>query len=237
MRRREFSRLPPPGTFKCPAVLQIAILSAIIFQVPLWGRAQENLVDLYNWSNDTGYVPDPSSFITIDSFDSVYFYSGFTTNPLNEGPQVVQPILSGMLATTPGETYDVSFTMQLGAPSDAFGGASMSFGDFVTNCDLQNPAHGDSPGYNPPMSFDFALVATSPATPMAFYADFGDYTDGLSISDAIVTEAPEASTTRLFWCGGCTWLLFRFLRRLLQRRTLALLKVVRRNPAAGRRAV
>ena len=215
--RRRFSWLDPRSVFRCFAVLQTAVLSVIIFQFPFRGQAQGNLVDLYDWSNETGYVPDPSNFIAIDSYNAAYFSSGFTTNPFGHGPLFVQPILSGSFSTTSGVTYDVSFTLQLNAPNDIFGGASMSFGDFTTNCDLESPTHGDQPGYNPPMDFSFTSVATGPATSMTFFAGFGDYTDGLSISDVMVTEVPEMSTFSMFFYGGCALLLAKHLRKVTQK--------------------
>lgn len=184
-------------------------------------QAQENLVDLYGWSNETGYVQNPSNFVAIDSYNAAYFYSGITTDFFTGGPFIVEPVLSGKISTTPGVTYDVSVTMQLNAPYDIFGGASMSFGDFTNNCNLQNPANGDVPGYNPPVSFDFTSVATSSSTEMTFYADFGDYTDGLSISDVMVTAVPEMSSTLLLFYGGCILMLAKRLQKVNQMRKLA----------------
>jgi hypothetical protein len=197
--------------------LHMLMLSAFALGFQASGRAQGNLVNLYDWTNQTRYVPDPNYYIIIGSFNSANFRSGITTNPLLGGPFIVEPVLTGSLPTTPGITYEISFTMQLGAPFAAFGGASLSFGNFTTNCDLQNPANGNQPGYNPPVNFDFTAVATSPTTAMSFNAGFNDYTDGMLLSNVAVMEVPEISASRLFGFGGCVLLLARQWRRLFQK--------------------
>lgn len=206
------------GAFKAPAFFRVALLSGFLLQLSSAGQAQENLVDLYHWSNETGYVPNPSNFVAINSYNTAYFSSGYTTNPFNQGPLFVEPVVSGELNTIPGVTYDVSFTLQLNAPYDAFGGASMSFGAFTTNCNLQNPANGDQPGYNPPVNFDFTSVATATTTPMSFCAGFDDFSDGLSISDVMVTAVPEISSAKLFCCGLALLVLREQWTRLINRR-------------------
>jgi hypothetical protein len=208
----------PGGFFR---LLQIGVLSALMLEFQLSGHAQGNLVNLYQWRNDTGNVSNPNNYININSRDAAYFYSGITTNFFH-GPFIVEPVLSGNLNTTPGITYDVSFTMQLAAPEDVFGGASMSFGSFTTNCDLQDPENGDRPGYNPPLDFSFYLEATSAITPMTFYAGFADYSDGLSVSAINVTPVidpvPEASSVTLLSCGAIVLLFARRLRDSFQGR-------------------
>jgi hypothetical protein len=194
------------------------MLSAFALGLQSSGRAQGNLVNLYDWANQTRYVPDPNYYITIGSFNSANFRSGITTNPLLGDPFIVEPILTGSLHTTPGITYEITFTMQLGSPFDAFGGASLSFGNFITNCDLQNPANGNQPGYNPPVNFDFTAIATSPTTAMSFNAGFNDYTDGMLLSNVAVMEVPEISASRLFGFGGCVLLLARQWRRFSPKR-------------------
>jgi hypothetical protein len=201
-------------------LLQFVALSVIMLQVQSRGLAQGNIADLYNWSNETmdGSDPNPNDYIQISSFSSALFYGGYT----DEGGGV-SPTILGNFDTTPGATYQISFTMQNLNSFDS--SASESFGDNATNFDLPFVYINGGESYtDTPVNIDFTAVATFSTTTMSieYYLD----PDGgaASLSDLMVTEVsgatgvPEISSTQFFCFGGCALLLARQLRALFAKR-------------------
>lgn len=178
-------------------------------------------MDLYNWSNETAYAVPGSegNYISISSADSVNFSGGMGTNPYI----FVVPVLAGDINTTPGATYEISFTMQ---DLNLFeGSASESFGAYSTNFNLPVVDESGDPGYyDLPVNIDFTAVATSATTMMSFQC-FLDNDGAATLDHLMVTEVPETSTTRLFLYGGCALLLAKKLQKLAQKRKLALKRI------------
>lgn len=202
----------PTGRFRLFSFLRIVVLAVIIFCVQSRSYAQGNLVDLYNWSNETevGYDPNPNDYVNIVSATSAYFYGDYSPNGF------AVPILSTTLNTIPGATYDVSFTLQ-DQNVEACSGYEY-FGNTSTDVDLQPPV-GDP--INPslvPENIDFTVIANSTETDMSF--EFALDSSGIaSLSNFSVTEVPEVSSGKLFVFLGCILLCVRKWRRLLQMRT------------------
>lgn len=196
----------------------ILLLSAIFLEIQSSGRAQENLVDLYDWSNETQNISPGSqgNYMDVYSANWVDFFGGFDTNQ-----HAASPVLAGNLETTPGASYEISFTMA-NDPIDP-GSACLSFGSFTTNIVL--PRINNGTGFSgPPINIDFTAVATSATTTMSFQSYL--YYDGEeSLNNLEVMEVPEASNTRLFCYGGCIFLLAKQLRKLIQKRDFAFRRI------------
>jgi hypothetical protein len=201
--RRGFSRVNP----NC---LYIAALLVIGIHFSAKGLAQGNLVDLYDWSDQsTPYA----GFINVYSSDSAVYegdygvYGGF--NHLN---------LADNISTTPGLTYDVSFTL-LNESSDDSGTGSMIFGDLQTSLDYAfspSNSHYTSQGYVfSPVTYTFSVLATDSSTPVSFNFDLDEGMNA-SVSDFMITPVPEISTDSFLLIGGCTLVLARETRKLLQ---------------------
>lgn len=204
--------------------LQIAILSSMIFGVELGGYAQVNLVNLYDFTGATQNASSSNQGISAD-FDSVLLYSAWGINGtgmLSGG--FILPILTGNINTTPGTTYEISYTVSHSQqlwfaglhPVVVFGSSSVDSSGALAD------------GFNPQAAFasdvsvnvDYTYMATSASTPMTFYGYFGDNADSVKFSDISVTAltqvtpVPEVSTASLLGLGGCVWLLASFGRRL-----------------------
>lgn len=196
---------------KLPSVVT-TIIFVLAFQSSVY--AQGNMVNLYNWTGETEYGPSPNYGITLVSSTSAIFFGAYSTNTTS-GPDHIVPVLAGDLDTTPGATYEISYTVANDPAHEEFGGGTMSFGSFSNSIDLL--AMG-SPGSSE--NFDFLVAASSAVTPMSFSwsIDNGYQT---TLSSLSVTEVPEASTVGLFGLGGIVWLLAQGWRRLpqIRRRT------------------
>lgn len=211
---RGFSWLNPQGVFKCPALLQIAVLAAVLFQFASIGHAQGNLGDLYNWKDDSAPI---TGLIDIYSCNSATFIGNYANFPgLN------QLSLSGGLNTTPGATYQISFTLQDTGIGDFDGTGDLWFGSSEMNLNSTfEDGHITGNGYAfAPVNYDFTAVATSSTTSMSF--DFVlDQGLNADLSNLQITIVPEISTSRLFCYGGFVLVLAGQLRKLNQKRVLA----------------
>lgn len=185
------------------------MLSAILVGIGLDGRAQGNLVNLYDWSNNTRYSGSPNNNVRINSSDSAGFFGSGSTN--NAPYPLALPGLAGQIGTTPGTMYEISFTMENNT-YESIGDPCVCFGDFTTNLDLPvAQANGPQSQYYP-VDVDLSILATSSTTDFTFTvpADEGEL---ISLDNLTVTEVPEMSTTAIFGFFGCSWL---FLRRWRQ---------------------
>lgn len=181
-----------------PSVLFLAIL----FGFQLEARAQGNLVDLYDWSNQTRYSGEPQHNVQVLSSDSAIFYGSQSTN--NAPYPLALPVLSGTFGTTPGDIYDISFTMQNDFVEN-LGEPTICIGAFATNFYLP-AAQSINPGQTQyyPVDISFTYVATSSATDFTFKIPTDDG-DSISLDNLCVTEAPENSTGVIFGTLGCAW--------------------------------
>jgi hypothetical protein len=200
-------------------LFQIAALCVMIFQFRSMGEAQANLVDLYNWIDEsTPY----KGLIEIGSADSATFIGAY-----GNLPALNRLNLSGDIDTTPGVTYEISFTLQnwnlySGDGSATFGSKAKDLDYAFSECDSYFTSGG--PVFSP-VNYDFTALATSATTTMSF--DFIlDEGESASLSNFVITEAPEMSVTRLFCYGGCLVLLARQLRRLAQKQKPAVKPIV-----------
>jgi hypothetical protein len=194
VKRRTFGRPISRGSFGLWCAL---VLSGILFQ--LKGQAQGNLVNLYNWSNQTvvGYDPNPSDYVNILSSTSASFFGDYSKSGF------AVPILSDSLNTVPGVTYEINFTLE-DQNIEACTGYAF-FGNTSTDLDLPPP------GGNPfnlsvvPVSVDFSAVATSVTTTMSF--EFSLDSSGIAgLSNLSVTEVPEVPDLELVvFLGFVLW--------------------------------
>ena len=181
------------------------------------GHAQGNLVNLYDWSNDTMYSGSPQNNVSILSFNAASFNGSQSTN--GAPYSLALPVLTANLATGPGTTYEISFTMQ-NEFLESSGQTEVQFGGFTTNFDLP-PARligGDLQSF--PVNIDFTASAASWLTTMEFTVPV-DTGDAISLNNFSVTEVPEISSASLFGFGGCVLLLVQQWRRLFQKRKKA----------------
>lgn len=184
-------------------VLSIAVASALFFGLQLSAQAGGNLANLYDWNNTTPSVP-PSSlgqYINIYSGTSASFLGGYN----NQGGGV-SPTLLGTFDTTPGATYQVSFTMQ---NLNSFSGSAYeTFGDSSMNFDLPYVYINGGESYaDTPVNIDFTAVATSDITTMSIQCYLDPYGGAAGLSDLVVAQVPEVSSISLFCFGGCALLL------------------------------
>lgn len=208
---------------------QIGVLSTMMFKFASIGQAQGNLVNLYDWNNDTAHVAPghAGQFISIYNNTSAGFFGGFTTNPFSL--VAASPTLSDEFSTTPGATYEISFTMQ---NLNGFNGfASESFGNETLNFDLPVVLQNGGESYaDTPVNEEFTAVATSTLTTMSFecYLDpnGGAASLGnLTVTELPVTDAPEESTGSLLFYGGCICLLAKEFGRLVRKHKLAVKRI------------
>ncbi len=189
--RQTFGRLISPRTRK---FLFALLLSAILLQIQSKVEAQANLINLYDWSNNTqvGYDTNPNDYVNLSSFNSASFYGDLSPNGF------AVPILSGTLSTIPGAAYEISFTLE-NQNNEACSGYEY-FGN--TSTDIDMPPAGGSP-FSPtfaPINVDFTVIANSTSTDMSF--EFALDNSGVaSLSDLTVQEVPEMSTSEMFALG------------------------------------
>ena len=177
---------------------------AILIGVQLEAQAQGNLVNLYNWSNETRYSGSPQYNVQISSPDSASFFGSQSTN--NSPCPLAVPVLSGSFDTTPGDVYDISFIMQNNFVEN-LGEPTVSIGAFATNFYLP-AAKQAGPGQTQyfPVDISLTYVATSLTTDFTFKIPL-DEGDTVSLENLTVTEAPESSTAVIFGTLGCAWVL------------------------------
>ena len=202
---------------KISKLLQIVILSAMVLGLPISGHAQGNLVNLSDWTNETRGAENPNNHVQVISATFAYFGPNgyWSTN----GPgQPVDPILTGILDTTPGATYEISYTLSFSSPPGSVPNAQVTFDNCTTNA--TPPASFD--GFfmlSGTRSLDYTVVATSPTTTMSFNLYIFDDVGSFTLSDVSVTAVPEISSARLIGFGACVWLFAKPWRRLSSRRT------------------
>jgi hypothetical protein len=187
-------------------ILKFAVLTSVALQVALVANAQGNLVDLYNWSNETRYSGSPGHNVQIDSSDSAVFFGSQSTN---DAPSpFALPVLTGNFDTTPGDIYEISFTMQNNF-FETIGQPTISVGGFLTNFDLPAAERGSGGQlqFNP-VNIDFSYVATSSATEFEFMIPL-DTGDGASLNNFSIAEVPESSTDAILGSFVCLWFLMR----------------------------
>lgn len=177
---------------------------AILLGFHLESRAQGNLVNLYDWSNETRYSGSPQYNVQISSSDSASFFGSQSTN--NAPCPLAVPVLSGSFDTISGDVYDISFTMQNNFVEN-LGEPTVSVGSFATNFNLP-AAKLMGPGQTEyfPVDISLAYVATSSTTDFTFKIPLDDG-DTVSLENLSVTEAPESSTAAIFGTLGCAWAL------------------------------
>jgi hypothetical protein len=196
------------GLMSGPKLLKTwqTVMLAAMLAVELNGQAQANLINLYNWSNDTRYSGSPNHNVQIDSFDSAKFYGGRSTN--NAPSPLALPVLTGDLYTTPGASYEIAFTMQ-NDYLESIGNTKVSFGGFVTNLDLPS-AQFNSQGLQVyPVDINLNFVATSQTTDFTFCVPL-DEGDVISLDNFTMMEVPEMPTSAILGLFGGFWLFLRW---------------------------
>lgn len=174
-----------------------SLIIATFFLMALSGSVRANMVNLYDWTrNDLGSVT------SVNASDSAYFASGGSLvypHTYNES------ILTDNLATTPGNVYEIAFTIQnTGLPPV---GATMSFGNFSVNLwEINQQWNGYALGYAP-LNFDVTVVASAPLTAMSFDVTQDNSGYGVSLSNLSVTDVPEQASTAALLVAGLGGLL------------------------------
>jgi hypothetical protein len=181
-------------------------------------RAQGNLMDLYSWIDESTPF---RGLINIDSSNSASFIGDYgdnfsSLNHLN---------LTANLDTTPGVTYEISFTLQDASLGNFGGAGDLWFGNSEINL---NSAFQDGyitpNGYVfPAVNYSFTAAATSSTTAMSFdfVLDEGLNADLSNLAITQITDVPEVSTFSMFFYGGFVFLLAKQLRKVTQKRKLA----------------
>jgi len=197
--------------------LQAVVLITIVLGIPCAGRAQDNLVNLNDWTGQTKYGSSPNSGIVILDSVSAIFFGSYSTNVFS-GPDHIIPVLTGTLATAPGATYDISYTLEHDGRF-IFCAGTFSFGNFSYGFNL--PFNGQpSPAaesFNFLVTADASITATSFAWPAIDNGDAAFLTSFSVTAVPLVNPVPEASTASLLMLGGCAWLLAPFCRRAFRR--------------------
>jgi hypothetical protein len=182
--------------------LQVAVLSGMAFVLQSSGHAQGNLVNLYDWTDESTPL---TGLIDVYSSNSAVFVGAYA----NSYGQLNQLDLSGSIATEPDITYEVTFALQNESPYDS-GIGSVAFGNCGVKLDYAfspQDSYFTSQGYVfLPVNYDFTTVATSLTTTISldFILDEGVYA---SVSNFTITEVPETCSGRLYAFGGCALLL------------------------------
>ncbi len=145
-------------------ILKVVLL-VVVLGLKGSGYAQGNLLNLYTWTNATMHSSNPQHNVQIESFNSARFAGSLGTNNPYSFP--VTPILTGNLATTPGASYEISFTMENMWITD-WGPTEVSFGNFTTNFDLPRIQQRGSQYQYFPVNLDFTVLANSSTTTMTF---------------------------------------------------------------------
>lgn len=205
------------SVLKTSKALQTVMLPVIALGLQSSGHAQGNLVNLYDWTGETMYAADPNDGVIISSFNSANFFGAYSTNVLN-GPDHIVPILAGSLDTTPGTTYEISYTLEETYNHSFFDGGYMKFGNDTNPCNFSDAIR--NPGtdtYAATNFYDYTDIATSTTTTMSLECHL-DNGDSIQVTGLSVIEVPEISAARLFGFGGCVLLLAQPWRRLSHER-------------------
>ncbi len=192
---------------RCLRLFFTLLLSTILLPLKSRGEVPQNLVDLYNWTNETmvGAGDNPNNYVFIRSATSADFDGGFTYE--SGGFVPVQPTIAGTMDTIPGVTYEICFTVQ---DDSVYGpnSAQIYFGNTCTDIDL--PPGMPGPNLSPiPVNIDFTVEATSATTTMSFEFGLDPSDDEDSLYNLSVTEVPEARSENLMILFGCTLLCMR----------------------------
>ena len=208
--RPGFCPMNPKSNYRFINCLYVAALLVIGIHFSAKGLAQGNLVDLYDWTDQSSPY---TGLINVYSSNSAVYegdygaYGGF--NHLN---------LAGNITTTPGVTYDVSFTLLNESSSDS-GSGCMMFGNIQTNLNFAfspSDSYLTSDGYAfNPVTFTFSVLATDSSTPVSFNFDLDEGINA-NVSDFMITAVPEMSTGSYLLFGGCMLVLARESRKFLQ---------------------
>jgi hypothetical protein len=199
-------RAPPQRAqqWLCRGLILLALAVVPGLQSP--GHAQDNLANLYDCVNQTMNVSDPSQFIMVYSSNSALFRGGFADSNGGALPPPAVAILTGNLDTTPGTTYEISFTML--DPVPFTGGASMAFGNLNTSLDFTSCPNYTNPNQPfQPINFDFTAIASSTSTSLSFSADLDPDGGAVYLEDLTVTAVPEPSATGFLGSMAAGWLL------------------------------
>ncbi|HXI69230.1 MAG TPA: hypothetical protein VNN22_02615 [Verrucomicrobiae bacterium] len=193
---------------KISKLLQNVILLAIAGGFQSGGHAQENLVNLYDWTPQTLNGLSPNQGVNIWSSNSVGF-------DVQNGAVIFShttPSLTGNLDTTPGASYQISFDLSFNAHTPYVDWFSVSFGDNSFGFDPFGLIFSDPNFYSG--TIDFTVIATAPITAMQLAA-YGDNGESFYVSDLMVTAVPEVSVNRLLGLGGGSLLLAHLCRRVI----------------------
>jgi hypothetical protein len=140
------------------------------------------------------------------SSNCALFQGGFADYNGDTFPLAAVPTLTGNLYTTPGTTYEISFTML--DPAIYTGGASMTFGSFSTSLDFTSyPNYTSENQPFLPVNFDFTAIASSTSTSLSFSADLDPDGGAVYLEDLTVTAVPEPSATGFLGSVAAGWLL------------------------------
>lgn len=187
--------------------LQFVVLATIALGKQFDARAQGNLANLNDWIAQTKYGSSPNSGIIISDSASAIFFGSYSTNVFS-GPDHIIPVLTGILDTTPGTTYEISYCLEHDGRFIYCDG-TFSFGSFNYGFNLSFTGHSSGT----PEVFDFLVTANASLTPMSFAWPAIDNGDAAFLSNFSVTAVPEVipvpevSTASLLGLGGCAWLL------------------------------
>jgi hypothetical protein len=186
-----------PVSVGCLGLFCTLFLSAFLLPLQSHAQAPINLVNLYDW-NVIGNTFDPGADVQVTSSTSAVFFGDFSTN----GIPTANLALSYDLNTTPGATYEISFTMEDEVLYDSY--ARETFGN-TGNCFLLPVTQTNIfPGYfDTPVTIDYTAVATTAITTVSFGATAdGDYGE-TQLWDVSVIEVPEVGSGKLFAFLGC----------------------------------
>jgi hypothetical protein len=204
---------------KLGKLLQYVLLSTITHGLQSSGHAQVNLVNLYDFTGETQNGYSANQGIDILSFDSVVLICAYGTNGPPSLSNLIEPILTGNMNTTPDATYEISYIVSHGPPDFIRLPVYVSFGNFPIDVgDAVLAAEQDSPTPYAALSYDYTKIATSTTTALTFDASFIDEADSIVFSNISVMEVPETSVAGLFGFGACTLLLAQRWRGLFPKR-------------------
>lgn len=201
-------RSSPRGT---SSLFKIAALSLLlVFQFPSLDWAQGNLVNLYNWHDATADIPpsDSNLYAFAVSPNFAEFDGGLTSNSVNGGPPWIQPRLTGILDTTPGATYEISYTLSTGETAAS---VDMLFGD----SDALYEYCGGDMGFSTNLVYTFEAASTT--TQMSFECNL-DPVQSIDLFGVSVVEVPEIRSGYLIVFLGCAWWFAKKWRRLMPSR-------------------
>lgn len=176
-------------------------------------------MDLYSWTDKSSPY---KGLIDLYSSNSATFIGNYN----GEGG-FNDLVLAGSLNTTPGATYEISFTLQDKSPiGDDGGSGSFLFGNSEMNLDgTFRDSYITNGTYEfPAVNYDFMTLATSSTTTMSFdlVLDEGLNTALSNLAVTEITPAPEISSGRMFFYGGCIFLFAKQLQRFLRNRKRAI---------------